>query len=213
MQNFDRLLPLILSHEGGYINHPQDSGGPTNRGVTLGAYRRYIKRDGSIEDLKTLTPAQAGKVFKDRYWDAVRADELPAGIDYSMGDFAINSGPVRAIKEMQKLVGVVADGKLGSKTMAAIHSHDPVRLVAALNDARLVFMRNSKNGKNWKVFGVGWQARVDGVRYKSLDMLSPIIFGTPEAHPVEYDPADSGNRPTGWAAFIAAVLAIFGGKK
>ena len=209
MRNFNEVLPLILAREGGYINHPDDPGGPTNLGVTIAAYRRFIKRSGTIADLKKLTPTQAGKIFKSRYWDAVRADELPAGVDYSMADFAINSGPARATKEIQKLVGVVADGKLGPKTMAAILSHDPLRIIGSLNDARLVFMRNIKRGAKWEVFGVGWQRRVDDVRATSLALLDRAPPSTPEA----LDPIMPQERPTGLAAFFAAIMALFGGNK
>lgn len=76
-------IPRILKHEGGYVNHPNDPGGPTNKGITLATFRRYLKRNGTIDDLKALTTEQATAVYKAQYWDAVSADLLPVGVDYA----------------------------------------------------------------------------------------------------------------------------------
>lgn len=166
--NFARALPLFLAHEGGFVNHPNDPGGATNKGVTIANFRKYVKPGGTVSDLKKITNAQVATVFKRHYWDRVRADELPSGVDYTVGDFAINSGPSRAIKELQKVVGVVVDGAMGPLTMAAVNNADPIFIIRNLNANRLAFMKRIRNGSLWKTFGKGWQRRVDEVERKSL---------------------------------------------
>lgn len=168
LSNFAKALPLFLAHEGGFVNHPNDPGGATNKGVTIANFRKYVKPGGTVADLKKITNAQVATVFKRHYWDRVRGDELPSGVDYTVGDFAINSGPSRAIKELQKVVGVVADGAMGPLTMEAINNADPIFIIRNLNANRLAFMKRIRNGKLWATFGRGWQRRVNDVERKSL---------------------------------------------
>src|SRR5690606_31383462 len=118
-KNFQQALEKVLKHEGGFVNHPADPGGATNKGITLATYRRYIKRNGTVDDLKALTTEQAGKVYKAQYWDKVRGDDLPSGLDYAVFDFAVNSGPAKAVKELQKVLGVTQDGIIGPITLEA----------------------------------------------------------------------------------------------
>lgn len=172
MNNSKRAIPLILKHEGGFVNHPSDPGGATNKGITLATFRRYIKPGGTVVDLKALTEAQAVVVYKRQYWDRVMADMLPAGVDYTVADFAVNSGPSRAAKELQRVVGVAMDGKIGPQTLAAVEKMPPKDVINKLNDRRLAFMRSLKGGSMWQTFGRGWQRRVDEVRSVSLSWAS-----------------------------------------
>lgn len=178
LSNFAKALPLFLAHEGGFVNHPNDPGGATNKGVTIANFRKYVKPKGTVADLKKISNAQVATVFKRHYWDRVRADELPSGVDYSVGDFAINSGPSRAIKELQKVVGATADGALGPMTMDAVKSADPIFIIKNLNANRLAFMkriRNRKTGKRlWDSFGKGWQRRVNEVERKSMKWAGEV---------------------------------------
>ena len=70
-------------------------------------------------DMRALTPALVGPLYKRKYWDKVAGDLLPSGLDYAVFDAAINSGPGRAAKWLQELVGVTADGAIGPGTLAA----------------------------------------------------------------------------------------------
>jgi lysozyme family protein len=168
MSGFRRAIPKILKHEGGYVDHPNDPGGATNRGITLATFRRYIKPSGTKADLRRLTEDQAVIVYKRQYWDKVLADLLPAGVDYSVADFAVNSGPSRAARELQRILDVPVDGKIGPLTIAAARRKSAVDTINQLNDRRLQFMRGLRRGQLWKSFGRGWQARVDSVRRDSL---------------------------------------------
>lgn len=160
--NLDRALDKVLKHEGGYVDHPNDPGGPTNLGVTLANFKRYVNPKGTVDDLKKLTVAQAKTVFERQYWDAVRGNQLPSGLDYAVFDFAVNSGPSRAAKFLQAIVGAVQDGVIGSETLKAIEAQgNTVRLVQQLCDKRLAWLRGLKT---WPSFGKGWERRVMDVR-------------------------------------------------
>ena len=180
--NFPRSLDLVLKSEGGYVNHPNDPGGPTNLGVTLANFRRYVKPGGTISDLKKLTKAQAGTVYRRQYWDRVHGNEMPGGLDYAMFDFAVNSGPSRAIKFIQEIVGAKADGRLGPATMGAIQlsSAGPAVLAETLCDKRLAWL---KRLRTWPTFGKGWGRRVKAVKAVSLSMARTAP-SEPERPPV-----------------------------
>jgi len=168
MTRSEQMIPKILVHEGGYVNHPNDPAGPTNKGITIKTFRRFIKPKGTIADLKALTTEQAVIVYKRNYWDAVLADLLPIGVDYTVADFAVNSGPARAAKVLQKVVGVTQDGQIGPATLKAVKSKDAKWVIKMVNAERLAFMKRIRGGKLWATFGKGWQRRVDEVLAQSL---------------------------------------------
>ena len=80
--NYDEALRRLLAHEGGYTNHPSDPGGPTNFGITIADYRKYVKPDATAADVRAMKIDEAKTIYRKRYWDAQRCDELPAGVDY-----------------------------------------------------------------------------------------------------------------------------------
>lgn len=173
-RNFDRALKLVLQHEGGFVNHPADPGGATNKGITIATYRRYINPKGTVEDLKNLTTEQAGVVYRRQYWDAVLGSQLPDGVDYATFDFAVNSGPSRAAKYLQKVVGVSQDGRIGPQTLAATHRLGRGTVINDLCDSRLAYMKRIRGGSLWKTFGRGWSNRVAGVRKHAMEMSNQI---------------------------------------
>lgn len=179
--NADWAVTKILISEGGYVNHPEDDGGPTNKGITLATFRRYIKPKATISDLKALTTAQAKDVYRQRFWNSIRADELPSGIDYAVFDFGVNSGPVRAIRYMQAslqhfgLYNGGIDGKIGPKTLNGIRSVDPSAFITFYCSARLEYL---KGLSDWKAFGNGWENRITRVK---ADALSLVKTSTPVA--------------------------------
>jgi lysozyme family protein len=160
-RNFPRALNAVLKHEGGYVNHPNDPGGPTNKGVTLATFRAYVKPTGTVADLKAISDAQVGVVYRRHYWSKVMASDLPGGVDYAVFDFAVNSGPARAAKFLQRALGVVQDGKVGPATIKAAAGADRDGLIDTVCDMRLRWLRTLDT---WKTFGKGWTSRVEGVR-------------------------------------------------
>lgn len=165
MTRAEKCIPLILKHEGGFVNHPHDPGGATNKGITLATFRRFIKPRGTVADLRRLSTAQAVVVYKRRYWDAVCADLLPVDVDYAVADFAVNSGPARAARYLQSVVGASADGRVGPRTIAAVRAMPPEKVIETLCDRRLAFLRRLRT---WRTFGKGWSRRVAEVRSDAL---------------------------------------------
>lgn len=172
-RNFARALPLVLKHEGGFVNHPRDPGGATNKGVTIATFRAYVKPGGTVEDLRNITDDQVATVYYRHYWAAVNAPALPSGLDYAVFDFAVNSGPSRAAKYLQSILGVEQDGRIGPKTIAAAKAKDTRAIINGLCDARLAFLKRiTNNGKRmWDTFGKGWDRRVSDVRRDALLMV------------------------------------------
>ncbi|MCR5859735.1 glycoside hydrolase family 108 protein [Mesorhizobium sp. J428] len=164
-RNFERALKLVLKHEGGWSDHPADPGGATNKGVTLATFRRYVKADATKADLRAITDEQVATVYYRHYWAAVMAHELPAGLDYAVFDFAVNSGPSRAAKYLQAFVGTKQDGRVGPETLKAVAKHDASTLIDALCDKRMAFL---KGLKTWPTFKKGWTSRVADVRAQAL---------------------------------------------
>jgi lysozyme family protein len=162
---FDEALRRLLAHEGGYSNHPSDPGGPTNFGITLQDYRRYVKPGATAADVRAMKIEQAKAIYRAKYWSTMRCDELPAGVDYCVFDYGVNSGTGRAPKVLQRVVGIQDDGVIGPVTLAAVRARDPKSVVAAICDERLAFL---KRLKTWPVFGKGWSRRVAEVRSVSL---------------------------------------------
>lgn len=173
--NFDRALTAALKHEGGYVDHPKDPGGATNLGITIGTLRAWRGKSVTKEDVRFLTRAEAASIYRKQYWDAVRGDDLPDGLDYAMFDYAVNSGAGRAIRDLQAVLDVQRDGQIGAITLDAIARRYARELVNALMDRRLAFLQGLRT---WPTFGKGWGRRVREVRTLSLQMVSGRPTGT-----------------------------------
>ena len=163
-ENFDDALKAIRKHEGGFVNHPKDPGGMTNLGVTRTVWEAHTGKPATEADMRALTPQAVQPVYKARYWDAIRGDELPHGVDYCLFDCAVNSGPGRAVKLLQYVLHLKVDGVIGKNTMAAIMAADPVELIEDYNQRRLDFL---KSLPTWETFGKGWGKRVSEVELEA----------------------------------------------
>ena len=163
---FEEALEHVLKHEGGFVNHPKDPGGMTNLGVTKKVWDEWIGRESSEDEMRNLKPEDVANLYKKLYWDRVKGDDLPSGVNYCVFDAAVNSGTGRAAKWLQEAVGAVADGAIGAKTLAKVAAHDADSLVNAYCDVRLNFL---KSLKTFDTFGKGWSRRVEGVRQSALD--------------------------------------------
>ena len=166
-ENFDQSFEMVLKHEGGYVNDPRDPGGRTNLGVTQRAWEGYVGKPVDEDFMRKLTPEGVKPFYKAMYWDKIKGDQLPNGVDYAAYDLAVNSGVGRAAKFLQTIAGVMADGVLGPKSMGAIRECNPEHTVDALCDMRLDFL---KRLSNFDIYGKGWAGRVARVRAKAADM-------------------------------------------
>jgi lysozyme family protein len=172
--NEAEVLAHVFASEGGYTNHPSDPGGPTNFGITIVDARKYGAEFGwvanpTVADMRAMPKAFAEQVYDAKYWDALCGDALPSGLDYAVVDYGINSGASRSAKVLQRLCGVVEDGRIGPLTLAAVAARDPSVLIRALNAERLAFLRSLRT---WPVFGKGWSARVSAVTSTALHMAT-----------------------------------------
>ena len=164
-ENLDDSLELMFGHEGGYVDAKTDSGGPTKYGVThktLAAHRGV--KSVSAAQVQALKIDEAEDIYRKSYWGPSGGDVLPAGLDYAAFDFGVNSGPQRAVKTLQRVLGVKQDGWIGEQTLAAVVSYPGgnVRLIADYCEARMAFLRSLKGAQGFPANGRGWTIRVTG---------------------------------------------------
>ena len=167
--SFDAALKETLSHEGGWSKHPLDPGGSTMKGVTKATYEDWMGRAVNDNELKMISDDQIEAIYREHYWNRVRGDDLPAGLAMAVFDFAVNSGPARAIRHLQSVVGTSPDGQIGPQTMAALDNyiakHGLEALIKSYSHSRLMYLRDRKT---WRVFGKGWERRVIAVERKAI---------------------------------------------
>lgn len=166
-----KLMPFILKWEGGFVDDPDDLGGATNKGITIGTYGEYRKRKGlpapTVQDLKNLTEKEWYEVFKTLYWDRWKADEIKnQSVANILVDWVWASG-VHGIKRPQVILGVVSDGIVGKKTIAALNTAYPDRLFEAIKADRAKFINEicKARPKNEK-YRKGWMNRINAIKYE-----------------------------------------------
>jgi lysozyme family protein len=175
MADINILAPFILSFEGGFVNDPHDRGGATNRGVTLTTWKSAgYDKDGDgdidVQDLKIITPEDAvNVVLRPHYWNRWKADDIECqSIANILVDWVWHSGSP-AIKRPQALLGVVADGQVGPKTIAALNAQDPHEFFLKLKENRKAFYEGicAKNPSQNR-FLKGWLRRLDAIGWGTL---------------------------------------------
>lgn len=174
--NFDKSLDLVLKHEGGFTADERDRGnrlpdgrkGSTMMGVTQANWENYIGRTVTHAEMKALTRADVAPFYKTRYWDVVKGDELPSGVDYLAFDFAVNAGPGRSIRFLQTALGTTPDGIIGPKTMAAIKAADGKALSKKFSEVKETWY---KTLNDFPIFGRGWLRRVKEAQEVAETML------------------------------------------
>lgn len=193
--NFDACLAELLGHEGGYVNDPHDPGGETNMGISKASYPR--------ENIKAMTRARAAEIYRRDFWDAVRGDDLPAGLDPVAFDPAVNSGVSRGAKWLQSALGVTADGKIGPQTIAAACAANPEAVIDRACDLRLAWLRTLPT---WGRFGKGWTRRVESIRETATAMAKA---GAPAA-PAAPAPTTTTTAPHGGLIIAGLIAAAVG---
>jgi lysozyme family protein len=205
-------MDLLAVHEGGYVDHPDDPGGRTNKGVTQEVYDAYRSSRGlEPAHVRDITRDEVEEIYRSEYWDAIRADELPAGVAYAVFDAAVNSGPARAARWLQKAVGAKVDGVVGRKTLAKTRAARPEAVIDSVCEKRLRFMRRLKH---YDTFGVGWERRVSEVQQQALRWAKEArVHGedgvTERAkgeRPAAGNRAEPAASPRTWTGVLADVL-------
>ncbi len=156
--NFDVCLAHVLKWEGGYIDHPDDPGGATNMGITIGTLSAHRGQQATKHDVRILTLEEAGEIYRKSYWAKVQGNDLPDGMDLVAFDAGVNSGPYRGIGWLQQALGVPVDGIIGPVTLrAAQDAPDGVQVIERACAVRLRFLRALRT---WATFGRGWGRRL-----------------------------------------------------
>ena len=166
--NFEQCLALVLKHEGNFVNHPKDPGGMTNLGVTKRVWEEWVGHPVDEAAMRALSVQDVAPLYKKNYWDKIKGDQLPMGVDYACFDLAVNSGVGRAAKILQQALGVSADGAIGPATMDAVEKANPRDLATEICDLRLNFLQSLPT---FATFGKGWTRRVSEVEETAFKMV------------------------------------------
>ena len=167
----DEMIDRTLEHEGGYVDHPADRGGPTNFGITLGTLSAWRGRPASAADVRDLDLAEARRIYRESYYLRPRIDTLPAPVQPQAFDIAINSGPSRAVKMVQKAVNgggfgpIAVDGVMGpttaGKAAEAQRAMGPLFNDAIVEERKAFYVRIVAGDPSQKVFLRGWLRRAE----------------------------------------------------
>ena len=166
--NYDKCLETILHHEGGYVNHPKDPGGETNLGVTKKVYQEH----GGTKDMKDLLVEDVAPIYKKGYWDKMKCDDIPSGLDLCLFDFGVNAGPGRAAKFLQQMIGTTVDGGIGPNTLAKLEEY--IRENGeheAVNKYQEMRQKYYEQLSTFATFGRGWTRRVEETTKLALDLI------------------------------------------
>jgi len=166
--NYDKCLEAILHHEGGYVNHPKDPGGETNLGVTKRVYEEW----GGTKDMKELLVEDVAPIYKKNYWDKIKADSLPSGLDLCVFDFGVNAGPGRAAKYLQGQIGTIPDGGIGPNTLAKLEEYlkftSVEQAIKTYQESRQDYYEQLST---FSSFGRGWTRRVQETTKMALEII------------------------------------------
>jgi lysozyme family protein len=171
MASFDLFLPLLLKFEGGYVDDPDDPGGETNKGITMAVFQEnahgLLGIEPTSDNLKGLTDAQAGIIYRQRYWDRMQGDLFSTQELASMVcDFFVNAG-TNATALLQTVLNeqgahVVVDGTIGAASVQAMSHNDPTLIYNLYKQGRIRYYQNLVARKpSLAPFLKGWLNRVN----------------------------------------------------
>lgn len=166
---FAACLPIILASEGGYVNDPHDTGGPTNLGVTQATLSAWLKRPATVEEVKALTPEAVAPIYEASYYRASGADACPAGVDLMVFDMAVNQGAGRATRSLQAALGMTSDGIAGPATRDRAAHCDPVATIHTIAVDREARYRALAS---FPRYGTGWLNRLSRTTATALSMAA-----------------------------------------
>ena len=170
-KNFDSCLEKILKHEGGFVNHPDDPGGMTNMGITRRVYEAFLDKKVNEQEMRQMPKEHIAEIYRNNYWDKVKADDLPSGIDLCVFDWAVNSGTRKAVCALQESVGAKPDGIIGPSTLGKVKEKENIHILKEMRGKREKFYRSLT--KTFKIFGKGWLRRNNETFEMSKDYAKP----------------------------------------
>lgn len=179
MADFNKAIPHILKHEGGFVNNPNDRGSATNFGVSLRFLKDHltlgdVDGDGDVDfdDIKNMTVDDAKKVYRAEWWDKFKYGKFVRDdVALKIFDFSINAGAGRAHRMLQECLcdlghPVTVDGKIGDGTYGAtnkfVSDADGKKLLEKFREKQRAFYRELVvNNPKLGDFLKGWLNRVD----------------------------------------------------
>lgn len=199
--SYDHTMVNVFRHEGGWFNHPNDPGGATMYGITIHDVRKYLNPSATPADVRRITRAQAAAIYRTRYWDAVRGDELPAGVDQTVMDLGVNSGVGRGRSFLRRAVGLNGvQVPLTDREIKIVNEHSvPDRGIGIIKNINAQRQRFVRALGTYRHFGRGWESRISYVLRDSLAMAA----GTSGA---EFGPYERLRRAPGHAILSATDL-------
>jgi uncharacterized protein (TIGR02594 family) len=201
--SYGEALARLLVHEGGNDDDPRDPGGRTSRGILQREWDVWRRtRPGLPADVWRAPQNEIEAIYRQNYWNALRCDDLPAGVDYAVFDYGVNSGIGRAAKVLQRLVATAVDGEVGPDTITAARRANAAALIAAICDERLAFLQGLRT---WPTFGKGWGRRVREVRAAALAMVAKPA--SPPAVAPAAVPARGASSSITWFASLGRAIA------
>jgi lysozyme family protein len=172
IENWDKSFLQLMEREGGFSNDPRDPGGMTNLGVTKKSWEKWVKHPVDEAEMRSLTHEKVKPFYKANYWDLIKGDELPSGIDYLTFDFAVNAGIGTSSKLLQRAVGVPDDGAIGAKTLEAVAKHDPKALLTEFSSRKAKYYEQIVlNHPEQQTFLKGWNNRIAAVQHTVEGMV------------------------------------------
>jgi lysozyme family protein len=171
---FDACVTFVLEREGGYSENSRDKGGPTNFGITQTTLQAWRHNAVSAEEVKAMTQDEAKAIYHANYWNAARCDALPSGVDLSVFDAGVMSGPGQSVKFLQHaagLQGAEVDGAVGQQTLASVTASVPSRLIDEIAALRNDFYEEIvAKSPDQKEFLEGWKSRVSLTQARAQSM-------------------------------------------
>lgn len=164
--SFNASLPFVLRWEGGFVNHPADPGGATNRGITQKVYDTWRSSKGlAVRSVSELEDSEMQTIYRGSYWQPPRCDDIGTPLDLVQFDTAVNMGVGRAVCFLQQAVGTNPDGNFGPATLQCVAGCEPGKALATYCQAREDFYRQLVQRKpEMAVFLKGWLNRLNALR-------------------------------------------------
>ena len=165
--NFTKCMSMLLDHEGGFVNHPDDPGGMTNLGITKATYDDFYGSDIDEQGMRRLEQADVEPIYEAQYWNKCMCPSLPSGVDWAVFDWAVNAGVRRASKGLQKAVEAAQDGYIGAITLSKVNEHTAANII---NRIAIYREQHYRSLSHFETFKNGWLRRNDETREQALAM-------------------------------------------
>jgi lysozyme family protein len=175
-KSFNDALQVILKHEGGYVNNPLDRGGATNFGITQKVYEAYKNRPVTIKEIQSMSLSDVRSIYKKSYWDKLGGDAIKFySVALALFDQGVNRGTVPVVKQVQKVLGITQDGKMGQTTMNALNSTSEASFLPKFfAESDLAYKTIVERNPSQQVFAKSWSNRLKALASETSKWLGTL---------------------------------------